>query len=119
MQELAEHILDIAENSIAAFADTIQIRIVDNWVEQRMSISIIDNGVGMDPEAAKVVTSPFFTTRTERGVGLGLSLFQLRCWLTGGDLYLDSFPGQGTTVYATLYTDSYNINILIFFIQAC
>jgi 3',5'-nucleoside bisphosphate phosphatase len=101
MEDLALHILDIAQNSLEAGAGEIEIEIVENLREDRLTIRVRDNGRGMDSETAAKVTDPFFTTRTTRRVGLGLPLMAAASKAAGGALRIDSKLGQGTTVLAT------------------
>lgn len=109
MKELSLNILDIAQNSVSARADLIQILISENSNE--MNITIIDNGCGMDAEMLKNVTSPFSTTRKTRSVGLGLPLFKMQAEQTGGWMKIDSVSEKvssehGTTVEAFFYKTS-------------
>jgi len=101
MEDLALHILDIAQNSLEAGASEIEIEIWENLKENRLSIQVRDNGHGMDSETAAKVTDPFFTTRTTRKIGLGLPLMAAASKAAGGVLTVDSKPGQGTTILAT------------------
>jgi len=73
MEDLSLHILDIVENSITAGASRIEIRILEDLKNDILSIEIKDNGKGMSDEILKKVINPFYTTRTTRRVGLGLS----------------------------------------------
>ncbi|MDD5369706.1 MAG: ATP-binding protein [Anaerolineaceae bacterium] len=98
MRELALHLLDIAENSISAGATTVQIRVVENTYLDRLSLSIVDNGKGMDTETVTQVTDPFFTSRTTRKVGLGLPLLKEAAEACLGSMQITSIPGSGTTV---------------------
>jgi hypothetical protein len=98
MQDLSLHILDVAENGVRAGADLIRISIEENLNDDRLAITIEDNGRGMTPEFLAQVLDPFVTTRTTRKVGLGLSLFQQAAREAQGDLKVDSTPGQGTKV---------------------
>ena len=101
MQELSLHILDIVQNSISANATLIEIEIKESTSENRLSITVKDNGKGMSPEFLKTVTDPFSTTRKTRRVGLGLSLFQAAAQAAGGDVVIESELGKGTVVTAT------------------
>jgi anti-sigma regulatory factor (Ser/Thr protein kinase) len=101
MEELSLHILDIVHNSLEAGASEIDIEIHEDLSEDRLSIRVRDNGRGMDPETAARATDAFFTTRTGRGVGLGLPLIAAASEAAGGGLTIDSQPGCGTTVLAT------------------
>jgi hypothetical protein len=57
----------------------------------------------MDQQTLEKVLDPFFTTRTTRKVGLGLSLFAQATRESSGTIELDSAPGRGTTVRATFH----------------
>lgn len=92
------HILDVAENGVMAGADLIEITIDENQASDRLTITIKDNGRGMEPDFLAKVLDPFVTTRTTRKVGLGLSLFQQTAQEAEGDLTVSSTPGVGTTV---------------------
>jgi hypothetical protein len=101
MEDLSLHILDVVENSIAASATRIKIRIVEDTRQDLLSVEISDNGAGMDAETRKKAIDPFYTTRTTRRVGLGLPLLAQAAREGGGHFELDSEPGRGTTVKAT------------------
>jgi anti-sigma regulatory factor (Ser/Thr protein kinase) len=101
LQDLSLHILDIAENSIKADARTIEIKVTEDIKKDLLVIEIADDGKGMDRAFAEKATDPFVTTRTERRVGLGLSLFAEAARKSNGDLTIRSEPGSGTRIKAT------------------
>ncbi len=101
MKELALHILDIAQNSIAAKATSIKIEILEDLQLDRLEILIEDNGKGMAEEELVRALDPFYTSRKTRRVGLGLSLFQAAAEQCDGGLVLQSHKGTGTVVKAT------------------
>jgi hypothetical protein len=101
MEDLSLHILDIAENSIAAQATRIEIRLEEDRRADRLTLEIIDNGKGMDEKMAQSATDPFVTTRTTRRFGLGLPLLAQAAQAANGGLAIDSLPGRGTKVRAT------------------
>lgn len=100
MEDLSLHILDIVENALAASADRIEIRIVEDTGRDLLSLEIADNGKGMDAQMRKNALDPFFTTRATRRIGLGLPLLAQAAEQSGGRLELQSEPGQGTRVSA-------------------
>jgi signal transduction histidine kinase len=101
MEDLSLHILDIVENSIGAMAGRIEIRIEEDRAKDLVTIEIKDDGKGMDEQTVKKALDPFFTTRTTRRVGLGLSLLAQAAEDSEGTFDLSSSPGKGTTVNAT------------------
>lgn len=95
------NILDIAQNSIKAKANLIEIDIVKSTLNSRLSITICDNGCGMTEEQVLHVIDPFYTTRTTRKVGLGVPFFKMSAEMTGGDFTITSEVGIGTNIVAT------------------
>ena len=98
MKELSLHILDIVQNSLRAEATCIYISVADSASQDRVEITIEDNGRGMTPVLLAKVTNPFVTTRTTRKMGMGIPLLQMAAEQTGGTLSIDSTPEQGTTL---------------------
>ncbi len=96
MKELSLHLLDIAQNSVAAGATTIHIRVEEDSGKDRLEMAVEDNGKGMDAETIEKVTNPFYTTRTTRKVGLGIPLLKEAAEACRGSLDIRSEPGKGT-----------------------
>ena len=96
MRELSLHLLDIAENSIAAQAKTVEIAIREDSRTDRLHMSVRDDGRGMDQEMAAQAIDPFVTTRTTRKVGLGIPLLKAAAEACNGFLEIQSTPGIGT-----------------------
>ncbi|MGY4495923.1 PAS domain-containing protein [Pseudomonas sp. TE3610] len=60
-------------------------------------LSVSDNGAGMSPAIQAKAFDPFFTTKPiGQGTGLGLSMIYGFAQQSGGQVSLDSTPGQGT-----------------------
>ena len=97
MKELSLNILDVAKNSVRAGASLIEIKLSldsDAW----LTVTITDNGCGMEADFLQHVTDPFYTTRTTRKVGLGLPFFKMGAEQTGGSFEIKSTLGKGTSV---------------------
>lgn len=67
---------------------------------------ISDTGIGIDPEKLEQIFAPFTQadmsyTRRYGGLGLGLGLVKRIVELMDGNMFVDSFPGEGTTVFIT------------------
>jgi len=101
MREIALHLLDIAENSVAAGSRNIHIDVLEDLQNDLLKVSVKDDGRGMDAETAKRVLDPFYTTRTTRKVGLGIRLLKLAAEQSEGSLTLETESGKGTRIEAS------------------
>src|SRR6185312_9868884 len=64
---------------------------------QQVQLEVIDAGIGMDEETRRRCLEPFFTTKGERGTGLGLAMVYGTVQRHSADLEIDSVVGRGTT----------------------
>ena len=68
-----------------------------------VTLSVRDNGEGVRPENLARIFDPFFTTKPEgKGVGLGLAVSYGIVEAHGGDITVNSKPGEGATFTVTL-----------------
>lgn len=104
MKDIAFHISDIAENGIGAGASRIDIGL--QLEGQQFTLTIADNGRGMDEQTLRRATDPFYTTRTTRKVGLGLPFLFQNTAQCGGTAHVASEPGRGTCVTAVFPLDN-------------
>ena len=100
MREIALHMADIAENSLAAGAARIKLSVMIDRAADRLTTAVEDNGRGMDADTLSRCTDPFMTTRTARRVGLGIALFKLSAEQSGGSFTIRSEQGRGTRAEA-------------------
>ncbi|HDJ23995.1 MAG TPA: ATP-binding protein [Candidatus Aminicenantes bacterium] len=112
MEDLSLHLLDVAENSLAAQATRVIITLEINTANKTLRLIIEDNGQGMDKQTLKKAVDPFFTTKKTRRIGLGLSLLAQAAHATGGQFSIESKPGQGTKVSTLFYTDHWDFKPL-------
>ncbi|WP_370263567.1 PAS domain S-box protein [Limnobacter sp.] len=63
-----------------------------------LCLSVQDNGIGMSEETRKRCLEPFYTTKGERGTGLGLAMVYGIVQRMQGKVDVDSRVGEGTTV---------------------
>ncbi len=101
MRELADNIMDIAQNSISAGASLTEVQVKISRQDDLITFVFRDNGCGMDAELVQSVVEPFTTTRKTRKVGLGLPLLKQTAEMTGGTMDIQSAVGVGTTVTAS------------------
>jgi signal transduction histidine kinase len=98
------HVLGNALDAVTAreaARETGQLRLQTRLRPDRQVEAIIsDNGPGIPLETQPHIFEPFFTTKggERRGLGLGLWLTRIYISRLGGQVKLDSTPGQGTRV---------------------
>lgn len=105
LQDLSQYILDISENSLKADASRIDIELSENTQRKEMVLVVSDNGRGMDEGQLISVCDPFYTTRTERRVGLGIPFLKQAAEICGGELEIISGKGKGTRIRARFRSD--------------
>jgi len=107
---LTDVIADTAQNSIEAGAKRIEVSVVEDG--STISVSIADNGKGMDEATRRRAFDPFFTEagkHDKRRVGLGLPMLKQICEMCGGGVTLESERGVGTTLRYSF--DAKNIDL--------
>lgn len=72
-------------------------------VKDRWRFAISDTGIGIDASEIEQIFEPFYqagrASQQTQGVGLGLSISRNLIKLMGGQLYVDSQPGRGSTFW--------------------
>jgi len=68
----------------------------------RLRVRVADTGIGIGPEQQQAIFEPFgigenYLTKKYSGAGLGLTIAKRLANLMGGDIGLESTPGQGST----------------------
>ncbi len=99
--ELREAITNLIFNAVDAMPQggTIAIRTLatpDPSGARRVRLEIEDSGVGMDENTRRRCLEPFFTTKGERGTGLGLAMVYGAAQRHKAALDIRSAPGKGT-----------------------
>jgi two-component system, NtrC family, sensor kinase len=96
--------IDAIEEQTAMITGKIVLETV-NTVDDTISISITDNGIGLAEEHFDSIFDPFFTTKeVGKGTGLGLAVTHNMIKNAGGTLYFTSSEGAGATIVITLPT---------------
>jgi len=95
MDSLCTYFLDLVQNSIAAKSQIITLSMVENHL---FHVSIGDDGCGMNEDELNQALSPFYSSRTTRRVGLGLSMMKMLVEQTNGSFKLTSKKHKGTTL---------------------
>ncbi|MBT1247983.1 MULTISPECIES: ATP-binding protein [unclassified Thermosipho (in: thermotogales)] len=96
---IADHVLDIAENSVKAGSKNIVLEIFET--DREFTFEVRDDGPGI--KDLDRVFDPFYTSRDKkiRRFGLGLPFLKQAVEMTGGTLDIQTKMGVGTKVRAT------------------
>ncbi|MFC6670524.1 ATP-binding protein [Marinobacterium aestuariivivens] len=100
---LEQVIVNLLGNALDAMEGTQQPQLVIDSHEdgERLILRVCDSGTGMSDEVMAQMFDPFFTTKAT-GQGLGMSISQKIIREFGGELKVESQPGQGTRIHLTL-----------------
>lgn len=95
---LGQALVNLLDN--AADASLSHVELAAAWTDKELSLIIRDHGPGLSPEAADKAGTPFFTTKEDKGLGLGLYLARLIFERFGGSVSLANHQAGGavTTV---------------------
>jgi len=102
--EIREALTNLIFNAVDAMPDggmlTLRTKVVGNAAEcsRQVQLTVSDTGAGMDEEARRRCLEPFFTTKGERGTGLGLAMVYGMVQRHGAEIDIESAVGQGTTM---------------------
>jgi CheY-like chemotaxis protein/anti-sigma regulatory factor (Ser/Thr protein kinase) len=99
--ELREALTNLIFNAVDALPQGGEILLRTRTVAAtppRVVLEVTDNGVGMDQTTVQRCMEPFFTTKGERGTGLGLAMVLGTAKRHAADVAIDSAPGKGTTM---------------------
>jgi signal transduction histidine kinase len=64
--------------------------------KDRLEFDILDNGIGMDPATQEKLFTPFFSSKGDKGTGLGLFIANKVIEQHGGQITVSSAPGRGS-----------------------
>jgi two-component system sensor histidine kinase HydH len=88
-------VTNAAQASAAGSVVTVKTRMVETGAGPGVEIAVIDRGSGIDPKHMESIFNPFFTTKSE-GVGLGLAIVSKIIDEHGGQIAVESAPGEGS-----------------------
>lgn len=105
-EKLRRVLINLVSNALDAFegsgtpAPVLHVMSGDNLAGDEVWVRVRDNGPGIDEATRAKIWSPFYTTK-ESGTGLGLALSRKLVDAHGGQMELDSLPGEGTEFVLT------------------
>lgn len=94
--ELREVLTNLIFNSVDAMPEGGCITLRTRALPNQARVDIIDTGSGMTPEERDQCLEPFFTTKGDRGTGLGLAVAYGIIQRHGGQIEIESEKGHGT-----------------------
>jgi len=101
--QLQQVFLNIINNAFAAVSDGGQVNIdIRTHTDNKIALSVEDNGIGIRKEDLSRVFEPFFTTKGGKGTGLGLSITYGIVNKLNGNIEVKSKKNEGTTVTVIL-----------------
>ncbi|NOY44960.1 MAG: PAS domain-containing protein [Deltaproteobacteria bacterium] len=106
-QQLNQVFLNLLVNAAHAVKEKGQgrgrVRVTTRQEGDRVVVEISDTGVGIPPEHLRKIFDPFFTTKpVGKGTGLGLHLAAGIVRAHGGEIRVESTPGEGSTFRVVL-----------------
>jgi CheY-like chemotaxis protein/anti-sigma regulatory factor (Ser/Thr protein kinase) len=101
--EIREALINLVFNAVDALPEGGKLTIRTKTSEspaptQQVNVEVSDSGMGMDEETRRRCLEPFFTTKGERGTGLGLAMVYGVARRHKADIDVESAIGEGTTV---------------------
>ncbi|MES2152061.1 MAG: ATP-binding protein [Pseudomonadota bacterium] len=98
--EIREALTNLVFNAVDAMPEggTLTLRTRSDAARGQVRLEVGDSGIGMDEDTRKRCLEPFFTTKGERGTGLGLAMVYGTIERHGAHVEIDTAPGHGTTV---------------------
>jgi signal transduction histidine kinase len=97
-EKFSQVVINLVSNAVLATqpGDTIEIEVDDDRESGDLMLTVSDRGVGMSPAVLARLGQPFFTTRGDRGSGLGVGICMRIAEEHGGSLTYMSEEGRGT-----------------------
>jgi PAS domain S-box-containing protein len=100
-QQLAQVLVNLYLNAIDAMPNGGQLTVGADLKKDagapEIVIAVADTGLGIEPSALDKIFQPFYTAKKRRGLGLGLPICERIVKNHGGEIKVQSQPGQGTT----------------------
>jgi PAS domain S-box-containing protein len=97
--EIREALTNLIFNAVDAMPEGGTLTLRTHAVEPgHVQVEVSDTGTGMNEDARRRCLEPFFTTKGERGTGLGLAMVYGMVQRHSADIEIDSAMGQGTTI---------------------
>jgi len=96
--EVREALTNLVFNAVDAMPNGGVLTIRTNASNARVDVEVSDTGIGMDEDTRRRCLEPFFTTKGERGSGLGLAMVYGMVERHSAEIDIRSTVGVGTTI---------------------
>ena len=96
-EEFNQVVRGLVQNAIEAVASKGVVRVKTRIEGENLVLEVSDNGPGIPTDMLTKIFSPFFTTKTGTGRGIGLAIVQLVVSRAGGSIEVNSMPNVETT----------------------
>ena len=102
--EMRMVLLNLVQNAFHAMPQGGDLHVASRTIDGRIEITVQDSGIGIQPDKLKKVFDPFYSRRADgsQGTGLGLSIVRTIVENYGGEVSVQSEPGQGSRLAVSL-----------------
>jgi len=98
--QIMQMLLNLALNARDAMPSGGRLSFITQNRDEQICITVQDTGAGMSPDVLRKIFEPFFTTKAPgKGTGMGLAMTYSLVQSHGGQIRVESEPGQGTTFH--------------------
>lgn len=105
--ELREALMNLIMNAIDAIEDNGTIYIKSYIKDSMAVIEVVDTGCGMNEDTVSRIFEPFFSTKGEKGNGLGLSMVKEIIERMEGNIHVKSKEGEGSSMVIDIPVSAY------------
>ncbi len=104
---LGQIFTNLISNAVKYSPEGGQIVVQADLMDDVIQVSVADTGIGIDLDTQRQLFTPFFradsdVVRQKAGTGVGLVIVKMLVEMHGGEIWVESEPGVGTTMYFTL-----------------
>jgi two-component system, OmpR family, phosphate regulon sensor histidine kinase PhoR len=104
---LEQVLFNLVDNSVKYGKPNGQVTVAARQLEKEAQIRVADDGPGIPPEARERIFERFYRldrarSREQGGTGLGLAIVKHIVQSHGGEVWVESVPGQGASFFLTL-----------------